>query len=378
MPREIKILSVCFFVIFFAYNGVQQFLTAYFSDLNMVRVGFWSLILIYFSLLITNFFSGFIVSKFGAKKCLFFGSLFYSIFIFVLVAKNIPVIYLASALLGFGASILWTAQGVFLIRSSAQGNFGKNSGFFTTFFQLGSVLGIFIAGFLIIKLSFENYFLIFSSLPLIAAAIFLALGKAETGEIGFKDNFHNLKETIKNPVALKFSLIWLSFSLVIASVSGQFPLEIKKHFGLGSIAFITPIFYLLPIILSYYLGKSSDIRGRKVFLISAFIIVLLGLGLFILQNQIGLNKVFLILSFLIISLGYAIFAPLRFALLGDISANGNLEHLTAFSIFASNLGYVIVFLTNLYLPAVFAYLIPFFFIFLSLIIIMPVLKSNKA
>ena len=377
MPREIKILSACFFAIFFAYNGVQQFLTAYFSDLNMVRVGFWSLILIYSSLLVTNLFSGFIVSRIGAKKCLFLGSLFYSVFIFVLASKQIPIIYLASVLLGFGASLLWTAHGVFLIKSSGQGGFGKSSGFFTTFFQLGSTLGIIVAGILITRLSFEKYFLIFGILPVMAALAFLMLKKTEPVAVGLNDNFNNLRKTVQNPMALKLSLIWLSFSLVIASVSGQIPLEIKKYFGLGSIAFTTPIFYFLPIVLAYYLGRLSDIKGRKVFLFGAYIFILLGLGLFTLQSQIGPAKLFLIISLLLLSLGYAIFAPLRFALLGDVSAGGSLEHLSAFSIFASNLGYVIIFMINLYLPPIFAYLIPFLFVSLSLIIVLPMLRLNK-
>ena len=376
IPKEIKILSLSFFIIFFAYNGIQQFLTAYFSELNVVKVGFWSLILIYLFLLITNFFSGFIVSKFGVKKCLVFGSLFYSLFIFTLVTKIPPFIYLASALLGFGASILWTAQGTFLVRASEQQYYGKNSGFFNTIFQMGSVLGIIIFSILIVKFSFKSPLLIFGTFTLIASIVFLMLKNVEPKVIDSKNRFRIFKKVFTNSTALKFSLIWFSFSLIIASVSGQFPLEIKKYFGLGSIGFITPIFYFLPIIFSYYIGKTSDIKGRKLFLILAYIFALLGLSLFIIQIQFGLSKIFFILSFLLISLGFALFAPLRYALLGDISSDSNLEYLTALSLSAMNSGYVIVFLLNMYLPAIFSYLIPFFIILSSLIIILPILKLN--
>jgi len=376
IPKEIKILSLSFFIIFFAYNGIQQFLTAYFSELNVVKVGFWSLILIYLFLLITNFFSGFIVSKFGVKKCLVFGSLFYSLFIFVLITKIPPFIYLASALLGFGASILWTAQGTFLVRASEQQYYGKNSGFFNTIFQMGSVLGIIIFSILIVKFSFKSPLLIFGTFTLIASIVFLMLKNVEPKVIDSKNRFRIFKKVFTNSTALKFSLIWFSFSLIIASVSGQFPLEIKKYFGLGSIGFITPIFYFLPIIFSYYIGKTSDIKGRKLFLILAYIFALLGLSLFIIQIQFGLSKIFFILSFLLISLGFALFAPLRYALLGDISSDSNLEYLTALSLSAMNSGYVIVFLLNMYLPAIFSYLIPFFIILSSLIIILPILKLN--
>ncbi len=228
MPREIKILSACFFVIFLAYNGVQQFLTAYFSDLNMVRVGFWSLIIIYTSLLIANFFSGFIVAKFGVKKCLVLGSLFYSLFIFVLILKIVPLIYLASTLLGIGASILWTAQGTALIRLSNPHDYGKNSGFFSVLFQLGSVLGIIIFSFFVSRLSFGLSFAIFGACALVGAIILSTLKKTEPKAVGLGDSFRSLGKIFKNPIILKYFGVWFSFSLVIALTTGQFPLEAKK------------------------------------------------------------------------------------------------------------------------------------------------------
>ena len=378
MPKEIKILSACFFVTFFAYNGVQQFLTAYFADLNMVKVGFWSLILIYTFILIANFFSGFIVARLGAKKSLVLGSLFFTFFIFSPGLHNTAVLYLASALLGCGAAILWTAQGVLLVRSSDKDSYGKNSGFFSVIFQLGSVLGIILFGLLIAKTSFNSIFALFGFISIIGTIILFFLKKIEPAEVNLKDNFRAIKKAIVSPLALRLSLIWFSFSLIIASVSGQFPLEIKKYFGLNSIGFVTPIFYFLPIVFSYYLGRASDVRGRKSFLIISYVLVLIGLGLFVSQIQFGLPKIFFILSFLAISLGYAVYAPLRFALMGDVSSSVNLESIAAVSVVASNLGYVTVFLVNLYLPPVFSYLIPLLIIVVSFVIVLPMLRSKKA
>lgn len=376
MPKEIKILSICFFIIFFAYNGVQQFLTPYFSDLGAVKTGFWSLILIYLFLLITNFFSGFIVSRFGVKKCLILGSLFYSLFIFCLVSQNHYFIYLTSALLGFGASILWTAQGTLLVRASAENNYGRNSGLFSTIFHLGSVLGIIVFSVFAAKFSFKPPFLIFGTIPLIAVFLFLTFKNVEPKIADWREGCKKFKKLMLNPVAFRFSLIWFSFSLIIASVAGKFPLEIKKYFGLSSIGFLTSIFYFLPIVFSYFAGKISDTKGRKSFLVAAYILALLGLILFMLQAKLELNRVFFVLSFILISLGFAIYSPLRYALLGDVASEDNLEYFTALSLFANNGGYVVVFLLNIYLPAIFSYLIPFLLILISLIIISPVLKLN--
>lgn len=376
IPREIKALSLSFFILFVAYNGVQQFLTSYFSDLGMMRAGFWSLILIYFSLLVSNFFSGFIVSKFGAKKCLIFGSLFYSLFIFALAAGNLLFVYIASILLGFGGAILWAAQGVFLIRASDSDNYGENSGFFSTFFQLGSVVGILAFSLIVTKIHFNNSFLIFGFLPLISAAIFFAFKDAKPNNFNLREKIAILKKLITNQTILKFSLIWLSFSFVLASVAGQIPLEIKKYFGLNSIGIISPIFYFLPIVFAYFFGKMSDIKGRKVFLILAFILVLLGFLLFIIQIKFDLNRIVFIISFLLVSFGYAVFAPIRYALLGDISSDSNLEHLSALSTMFGNAGYVLVLLLNIYFPAIVVYLISFSAVLLSLIIVLPVLRLN--
>lgn len=378
IPKEIKILSLCFFIMFFAYNGVQQFLVTYFSTLNKVMVGFWSLTLIYFFLLISNFFSGFIVSKFGVKKCLVAGSLFYSLFIFSVVSKNLSFIYLASALLGFGAALLWTAQGTFLVRVSDPKRYGKNSGFFNTIFQLGSVFGIIIFSFIVVRLSFQHAFLIFAFLPLISTIIFTTLKNTKPKVVNFKEKFRAFGKMLTNLLLIKFFLTWISFSLVQGIVAGQIPLEIKKYFGLGSIGFLSSFFYFLPIAFSYYLGKLSDIKGRKNFLILAYILIALGLGLFAIQINFDLGKWIFVLFFLLISFGFAIFASIRFAIIGDVSKDSNLEYLTAISVLFGNMGYVIVFLLNIYLQPAVSYLISFCIVFLSLIISLPVLKLNTS
>lgn len=376
MSREIKILSTCFFIVFFAYNGVQQFLTSYFSDLGMVNVGFWALIFLYLSLIISNLFSGFIVSRLGVKKSLVSGPIFYSLFIFSLAAGNIPFIFLSSVLLGFAAAILWTAQGMFLVKTSQEGFFGRNSGFFNALFQLGTVAGVIIAGILMTEFSFRNSFLLLGCLPLIGSILFLKSGQVVTSPANLSQNFIFLKRLVTNSYFLKIALIWFSSSIVLASVAGLFPLKIKEHFNLLSVGFILPIFYFLPIVLSYYFGKKSDIKGRNAFLIFSLVLMFAGFLLFCLQEVFSLDFSVFILSFLLVSLGYAIFAAIRFALLGDISSEGNLKYISSLFTLFSNFGYVIIFLFNIYFPAAFVYFLSFAVILTSLIIVTPVLKLN--
>lgn len=377
ISKAIKILTACFFINFFAWNGVQQFLTTYFSSLGQVRTGFWSLVIIYVFLLVSNIFSGFFVSRLGLKKCLLFSPLFYSLFIFSVASNNPVFIYISSALLGFGASLLWNAQGCLLIRESGKNAYGKNAGFFNTFLQIGSILGIIVFGFLAAKASFNLSFLSFAFLPLVSAGIFAFLENTKSEEVNFEEDLSGFRKMITDPSVFKISLVWFSYSLVLGSVVGQIPLEVRKYFNLQSLGMIMPLFYILPIILSYYFGKKSDIKGWRGLLVLSCILVVLGFGLFALQSNLELGKWFFALCFLLISLGYAIFAPLSLSLRGEIDFKGKLEHLTAITILFGNAGYVVCFLLNLFLSTSLSYLVSFFIVFLSLIVILSELKSNK-
>jgi MFS family permease len=376
IPKEIKILSLSFFILFFGYNGVQQFLTSYFSDLGSVRMGCTSLLIVYTFILISNFFSGYIVSRIGAKKCLIFGSLFYSLFIFSIISGNNILIYAASAFLGFGAAILWTAQGAFLVKNSASDSFGKSSGFFNTFFQLGTVVGIITMGLLLTKISFDKSLFIFAFLPLSAAVLFLWNKPVESSQKKISQNFNFFRRALKNQYFLRIGLIWFSFSLVLACVAGKFPLEIKEYLGLGSITFILPIFYVLSIIFSYYFGKKSDSKGRSTFIAMSLILVALGFLSFAIQNIFNLGFYVFILSFLLISLGYAIFSSIRIAVIGDVSSKDNPEYFAASLNQFGNMGYVVIFLLSAYFSNTFIYLVAFLTVVMSLFIGLPVLKLN--
>lgn len=132
ISSDVKKLSIAFFLIFFGYSGVQQFLTTYFSSLGYEHLGFQSLIVIYLTFAVFSPVAVIFVAKQGLKKSMIYGSIFYSIFIASLIAKNPLLILSSSALLGIAATILWVGQGGYLIRSSNARFYGANSGFFNT------------------------------------------------------------------------------------------------------------------------------------------------------------------------------------------------------------------------------------------------------
>ena len=110
ISKEVKLLSLSFLLIFLGFNGVQQYITTFFSDIGAIDLGFQSLILIYLFFILFYPLSALFVSKYGAKRCMIISSVFYSIFILSLLSKSTVLIYFSSSLLGIAASLLWTGQ----------------------------------------------------------------------------------------------------------------------------------------------------------------------------------------------------------------------------------------------------------------------------
>src|SRR5882762_6787475 len=132
VTKEIKLLSLAFLFLFTGYNGAQQYITSFFSQIGSPRSGFQSLILIYLFVTLGEPLSAIIISKYGAKKSMTIAFFFYTLFIFALMTKSLVFIYLASSLLGIAASVLWTGQNSYLIRATTDENRGANAGFFGT------------------------------------------------------------------------------------------------------------------------------------------------------------------------------------------------------------------------------------------------------
>ncbi|VDL61161.1 unnamed protein product, partial [Hymenolepis diminuta] len=115
------------------------------KDPSFTASGYISLSIVYASCAIFNWTSPTIVSWLKPKMAMFVGALTYLLVSFLcsfsrlfLAAFIEPItwlIYLASALLGFGAAVIWTAQDVFIIACSTDNNLNRNFGLFWIIFQ---------------------------------------------------------------------------------------------------------------------------------------------------------------------------------------------------------------------------------------------------
>ena len=367
ISKEVKLLSLSFLLIFLGFNGVQQYITTFFSDIEAIDLGFQSLILIYLFFTLFDPLSAFFISKYGAKKCMIISSIFYSIFILSLLSKSVYLIYFTSSLLGIAASLLWTGQNSYLIRASNKNSYGTNSGFFSSLQSLGSALGVFILGFFISVFLFHTSFLLFSIFPIIGFLLLFRLRDLKAKpEI---NHFRLIRKSITSVTALKLSSLWFATNFVYGLVIGIIPLEIKNTLGIFYIGILSSLFYILPIFLSYYFGKLSDITGRKIMIVFSYILLIISLIFLFFSSQ----AIFLILGIVLLALNWTITKPITFALVGDVTTEDNLEFLTALFWMVQNIGVLSALLLSqiFKLEIINLYLISIIIVFISLIILLP-------
>lgn len=367
---SVKLLALSFFIIFFGYNGVQQYVTIFFSEKGISSVGFYSLIIIYVLLSLSSPLAGAFVSKYGPKKAMVLASVFYGLFILSLLPGSLSLVYLGSALLGIAAAFLWNGQNIYLIKASTEDNTGRGAGLFMVALSASAALGILTNWYLQRYLSLDTIFLLFSILPLIGFFLLLALPPVPTQHVPNK--FQLLKRSLASPTALRFSSLWFGLAFVSGLALGFIPIDIKNLFGIKLVGPLSTLFYVMPILFSYFLGKVSDTLGRKPMIILSF--VLCGISLIVLS--LATTIWLMVIGIVILTTYYAVARTITFALVGDISSSRNLSSLTSQFWAIQNLGTVAALFTALAIPGKNVYLVSLGFLILSLVLLYPILKHT--
>ena len=367
IPKTIKLLSIIFLLIFCAYNGVQQYIILFFSSFGASQLGFYSLILIYISFAICNPFTVILISKIGVKKSIQIAIICYSLFILSLITRSMYVIYASSTLLGAAAALLWTSQGSYLVRVTEKDSLGISSGYFTTFLFLGSTIGILFSGFIIQQTSYTVLFLLASIIPIFG--LILSSKLKEFTNIQSTNHLQNIKKAITSPTALRLSTIWFSVSFTLGLAIGFIPIEIKDKLGVRFVG-LTSIFYLLPIFLSFYWGKLSDEKGRKIVIIASFVVNGIGLLLLFLFH----SSLSLIIGMFLLALSSSMLIPTISSLVGDISTKHTLEYLVGLFLMVQSLGTISALIISAFVHSEILYLISFIILTLISLILLPMIK----
>ncbi|XP_059141605.1 UNC93-like protein MFSD11 isoform X2 [Physella acuta] len=100
-----------------------------------------SLGILYAVFSISNWAAPSFVTAAGPRVSLFFGSLLYVLFVASFLKPMVWALYLGSVLVGFGAAVLWTAQGNFLTINSNAETVARNSGIFWALLQCSLLIG---------------------------------------------------------------------------------------------------------------------------------------------------------------------------------------------------------------------------------------------
>src|SRR5580700_1405242 len=159
VPRDIRLMSLAFLLIFAACDGVQQYVITYFNGLGRSSIGFVSLILVYVTFSIGSPLAATGVARFGAKPTMLAALPFFSLFILSLATKSAPIIWAASIAFGFAGIVLWNGNNIYLVKAAHEDALGTSAGFFSMFKEAGSGIGVVIVGLAVVRTSYFSIFL---------------------------------------------------------------------------------------------------------------------------------------------------------------------------------------------------------------------------
>lgn len=370
ITKEMRLLSIAFLFLFAGFDGVQQYVTTFFSEANLPTVGFQSLILVYLFFILSDPLSAVFVSKNGARKSMMIGVVFYVVYIIMLTTEVISLIYAASILLGVGASLLWTGQNSYMVRATKKENRGTNAGFFGTLLYFGSTLGVIILGLLIKRFSFRWSFLYFTFLPGISLWLLTKLKDLRPKKS--ENHFLLMRKALTSKTAWRISAVWFATFFINGLAIGLIPIQIKNTIGLNYVGYLSSLFYLMPILFAYWFGKLSDARGRKGILVLAFSLSFIGLISLYFSHQV----ILLVTGIVFIALFFSMAYPMTLALVGDVATKKNLEYLTAFFWMVRNVGVVSSLVLSTFIQTKLIYIVSIATLGISIVILSPLWLKN--
>jgi MFS family permease len=367
MDKNIIYLTLAFSILFFGFSAIMQYSTTYFSYLGITYVGFISLILIYLALSLSSVFSFVVVNRLGLKNSMMFASVFYFLGGLGLVLGNVTFIYISSILNGIAGGMLWNSYSCYLLRASKINEYGKNSGFIGSIRSFFNPAGIFIAGILITVLPIRTTFVILMALASLSIVFF---SKLKDFNEKIKFDFKELGKTFTDIKLLRISTIWISLSTINGLSIALIPLSILGILG-KNFLWLMVIFYVIPIPLSFYIGKISDMLGRPKMIIILFILMIVGMFALYVADSIVLILIGIAILGVVSSASSVISTPL----IGDLACKNNLRYFSSLSWFSTSMGFVVSLILGLLVRSNVTYLICIAISILTLAIAIPALKK---
>lgn len=111
------------------------------DDSSFTGDGYISLCIVYVSFAVCNWFAPSFISFSGPRIAMWVGAPMYAFFYLAFIFPSAWLLYLVSAILGMGGSILWAGQGNYLSRCSDETTISRNSGLFWALLQCSMFFG---------------------------------------------------------------------------------------------------------------------------------------------------------------------------------------------------------------------------------------------
>lgn len=336
MNRNIFLLSVAFFFIFFSFSGAQQFVTSIAASAGNPEIGFWSLLLIYSTFSLSSLPAAWVSRRIGFKRAMILGAMAYAVYIVSLAVVNIPLLLASSIFVGAGAAILWVAQGECLIAIAEKKRIGEASGIFLSFWSVSSIASIVLMGIFLDKFALfqRTLLLVLSAGPLVGGAVLLGVRSPE----GWRPAAVDTQTVLKNfnsRTLLRLSSIWFFMLAVAGYWLSTLSLNFVNKLGATQAGILGSLLTGMPVIVSFILGKLSDRHGRRVMILSGLFLCTISLIV-----QLIPISFLLVVSAVSLSMGFAVLRVSTFAIVGDLSTQKTALTLNAFLWTVSNIGVV--------------------------------------
>ncbi|XP_008180783.1 UNC93-like protein MFSD11 [Acyrthosiphon pisum] len=132
---NISLLGLSFLFLFAAYQTIGNIEETLLKSVqneypSFTGDGYTSLSISYFVFAMANWISPSIVNYMGCKIAMIIGAICYTVFLVSFLWLSSFLLYLMSAVQGFGAAILWTGQGTYITLNSDSSTMSRNTGIF--------------------------------------------------------------------------------------------------------------------------------------------------------------------------------------------------------------------------------------------------------
>lgn len=284
--RNLLILGVALGFLFFGWNAAEQHLTSFYQVTEgKTSTGLNALAILYASIIIGSFLGPIFARKIGIKTSIILGFLTYTILVFGVTSKIVPLIYVLSALLGIGSGIMGVSQ-IDLIRIfSPEKLRGELIGSINAIRTIGGGLGVLSVSLLLKFIKIESIYLSLGTIMLIGTLILFLIESPK--ESSLKEKEKTLQIIKKTFLMFKESKLLLAIPLLVANgfllglILGAIPASITRAFGIGYVGVTMSLFHFTLSFSGLYSGKLSDRIGRFLILyysvvtgiISALIII---------------------------------------------------------------------------------------------------------